>query len=70
MWQAVISSGGGFGPVVDGLGLWSWRFPPAKKRVETTTAAPTPSFSSFRPNLSGPLGPEPGSPPSYVLARK
>src|SRR6266436_7086141 len=70
MWHAVNSSGGGFGPVVDGLGLCSWMFPPAKKRVVTTTASPTPSFSIFRPNLSGPFGPDPGSPPSKVRARK
>ena len=30
MWHAVNSSGGGLGPVVDGFGLWSWMFPPAK----------------------------------------
>jgi hypothetical protein len=48
------------------LGLWSWRFPPAKKRVETTTAEPTPSFSSFKPNLSGPLGPAVVRPSSKI----
>src|SRR5260370_28341702 len=76
MWslpQAVISSGGVLGPVVEGFGLCSWLAPAAKRRVVTTTAvAPvhgglTPVI--FSPNLSTPAPPGFGSLLSSVLAR-
>src|SRR6266567_854772 len=68
--QAVISSGGVLGPVVDGFGLCNWMLPPAKGRVVITTPeAPVngPLVAViFSPNLSTPM---PGSPLSSVLAR-
>src|SRR5260370_8205427 len=59
--QAVISSGGVLGPVVEGFGLCNSMSPPANRRVVTTTAgAPvhgglTPVI--FTPNLSTPAPP-------------
>src|SRR6266436_7815931 len=62
------------GPVLELLGLCNCMLPPLRKRVGTTTAW-TPAYGglipvSSIPNLSGPVGPEPGSATSKVLTRK
>jgi len=44
MWHAVISSGGGFGPVVDGFGLCNWMLSPpssALSRFKTDSIGAT-----------------------------